>query len=449
VSVLAASVVAAASLQLLAGAPAAGAVRSLTARATADATVQKSLPTTSLGSASTLSAGASPLAHSYVQFSVSGVSGHVSRAVLRLYATDGSVDGVFSFGLETPSADATVFHATESMWAARRPQLRLTVDDTPRHGAGVTPTVETDPVPHAGDAADDPAIWVDPLDPSRSTVLGTDKHGGLAVYDLDGRQVQYLPVGDVNNVDIRNGFTLGGGDVSVATAGNRTDNSIGIWAVDPSTRQLGDVSAGAVHPGIAVYGSCMYHSPVSGRQYVFVNSSAGEVEQWELAGNGRGRVAASKVRAFDVGTTTEGCVSDDELGRFYIGEETVGIWSYGAEPGSGSSRRLFAATSPAGPLVADVDGLAIAYGPDGGGYLVASSQGNSSYVLYTRESGSFVRSFRVGPGNGLDGAEESDGLDVTTSPLGPAFPSGVFVVQDGHNEGNQNFKLVPYERVVP
>src|SRR4051812_47856200 len=37
----------------------------------------------------------------------------------------------------------------------------------------------TDPVPHDGDAADDPAIWVDPSDPARSRVLGTDKEGGL------------------------------------------------------------------------------------------------------------------------------------------------------------------------------------------------------------------------------------------------------------------------------
>ena len=44
----------------------------------------------------------------------------------------------------------------------------------------VTRTVETDPVPSSGDAADDPAIWVHPTDPSLSTVIGTDKNSGLA-----------------------------------------------------------------------------------------------------------------------------------------------------------------------------------------------------------------------------------------------------------------------------
>src|SRR5262245_31952618 len=60
----------------------------------------------------------------------------------------------------------------------------------------VAATVETDPVPHDGDAADDPAIWVHPTDPAKSVILGTDKRGGLALYDLAGRQIQYLPGGD-------------------------------------------------------------------------------------------------------------------------------------------------------------------------------------------------------------------------------------------------------------
>jgi myo-inositol-hexaphosphate 3-phosphohydrolase len=38
--------------------------------------------------------------------------------------------------------------------------------------------------------------------------------------------------------------------------------------------------------------------------------------------------------------------------------------------------------------------------------------------------------------------------DAADDPaIGPAVPSGVFVAQDGQNTGNQNFKLVPYERL--
>ena len=44
---------------------------------------------------------------------------------------------------------------------------------------------------------------------------------------------------------------------------------------------------------------------------------------------------------------------------------------------------------------------------------------------------------------------DHDGIDATAASLGPAFPQGVFVAQDGKNEGgNQNFKLVPWQAIV-
>jgi 3-phytase len=49
---------------------------------------------------------------------------------------------------------------------------------------------------------------------------------------------------------------------------------------------------------------------------------------------------------------------------------------------------------------------------------------------------------------GIDAVESTDGIDVTTTSLGPAFPNGVFVAHDGHDdEGNQNYKLVPWRRI--
>ena len=78
----------------------------------------------------------------------------------------------------------------------------------PAQVASVAATVETTPVPSSGDAADDMVVWVHPTTPSASIVIGTDKHAGLAVYDLTGSQLQFLPDGDLNNVDLRYGFRL-------------------------------------------------------------------------------------------------------------------------------------------------------------------------------------------------------------------------------------------------
>jgi hypothetical protein len=61
--------------------------------ASADARVEQANPTLNFGGASKLVADGSPLVESYLRFQVSGVTGPVTRAVLRLYASDGTTDG--------------------------------------------------------------------------------------------------------------------------------------------------------------------------------------------------------------------------------------------------------------------------------------------------------------------------------------------------------------------
>jgi 3-phytase len=320
-------------------------------------------------------------------------------------------------------------------------------------------SVETDPVPHAGDAADDPAIWVNTADPAQSTIIGTDKTamGGLGVYDLAGHQIQFVAGGALNNVDVRNGFPLGGAQVPLVTAGNRNNNTLAIYKIDPATRLLSDVAARPITT-LAVYGSCMYHSPVTGKFYYFVDSKAGDIEQWELFDDGSGHVDATKIRNLHkLGTQPEACVTDDELGLFYIGEEDVGIWKFNAEPGGAPSDPLtngvlVDTTGPGGHLVADVEGLTIARTGPGTGYLIAANQGDSTYAIYTREgTNTYLKTFQVAGACGVDEVTGSDGIDVTTTPLGPAFPAGVFVTQDDTNApapGNQNFKLVPLQDIL-
>ena len=67
----------------------------------------------------------------------------------------------------------------------------------------VTAKAETVPVGTSnGDAADDPAIWRNPTNPAASLVVGTDKKGGLYVYDLKGAQKSFLVAPGMNNVDL-------------------------------------------------------------------------------------------------------------------------------------------------------------------------------------------------------------------------------------------------------
>ena len=143
----------------------------------------------------------------------------------------------------------------------------------------------------------------------------------------------------------------------------------------------------------------------------------------------------------------EGCVADDELAKFYIAEETVAIWKYGAEPGEGTTRTRVDAVGSR--LTSDIEGLTIYYAEGGTGYLIASSQGSNQFAVYKREdSNAYVGNFQITAGP-IDAVTGTDGIDVVGEPMGASFPYGFFIAQDTANDtGNQNFKLVPWEKIA-
>lgn len=317
----------------------------------------------------------------------------------------------------------------------------------------ISPKAETAPVPTDGDAADDMAIWIHPKHAEQSLLIGTDKKKGLAVYDLDGKQRQFLPSGRLNNVDIRYRFPLGGKEVALLTSGERDHNVLKAFTVDPDSRQVRDVSVGTELGASEVLGCCMYRSPKSGETYFFVTTKDGAVSQWRLFDDGSGKVGAEQVRSFAMGGESEGCVADDENGWLFVGEEEKGIWRYGAEPGDGDERILVDGTGRDGHLTADVEGLAIYYARDGKGYLVASSQGNNTFVVYERAAPHEHRlSFTTVAHDeqpALDEVSDTDGIDLTNLALGNHFPGGLFAAQDGANtDGNQNFKLFDWKEIA-
>ena len=318
----------------------------------------------------------------------------------------------------------------------------------------VRPSIETNPVESHGDAADDPAVWVHPERPELSIVIGSQKKHGINVYDLGGGLLQSRADGRINNVDIRYGFSLDGNSIDIVTGSNRTSDSISIYGVDPTTRSLVDIADGTIATGMSdPYGLCMYKSPLSGRFYVFVNDKDGVVKQWLLKDAGNSRVGAELVREFSVGSQTEGCVADDATGDLYLGEENVAVWKYSAEPNGGEEKKRVDGIA-GGNLTGDIEGMAIYQGAGTGGYLVVSDQGIDSFALYRREGdNAYLGHFRVvADGSaGIDGVSETDGIEVTSANLGPAFPHGVFIAQDGRNitpTERQNFKLVPWERIA-
>lgn len=299
---------------------------------------------------------------------------------------------------------------------------------------------ETTPVASAGDAADDPAIWVNRQHPEESRILATNKKRGLMVHDLQGKVLQQLDLGRVNNVDLRYGFQLKGRSFDIAAASNRTNKSISLFAIEPDSGKVSFVNDIATDLN-DVYGLCMYQA--KDQYYVFINDTDGRFQQYQLQAQ-QEKISGKLVREFKVASQPEGCVTDDINGQLYFGEEARGIWQVPALA-TKSMPRLIAEVGE--EFVADVEGMSI-YHLNSQRFLVASSQGNNSYGVFALDDNNrYLGSFQIAMNlaKKIDGASETDGLDIVSVPLGSEFPQGLLVVQDGHNvmpSDKQNFKLL-------
>ncbi len=311
----------------------------------------------------------------------------------------------------------------------------------------VLPRIQTDPVARAGDAADDPAIWVHPSDPSQSRILGTNKKQGLLVYDLQGKQTQLLESGRLNNVDLRQDIRFGAERFDLALATQRDENAMVLFTIDTN----GDVHEAARLPtGLGdIYGTCVYRTAEGGLD-AYVNDKDGRYEHYQIT-RSNGRFGAKLARSFKLASQPEGCVADDRSGLLFVGEERRGVWVTSARADQPATLRM---AMPVGPLLhADVEGMGIYHGADKS-YLVVSSQGNNSYVVLDAQAPFTVRgAFRIGmdAARGIDGASETDGLEVTSANLGGVYGRGMLVVQDGFKrmpDGAQNFKAVAWEDIA-
>lgn len=339
--------------------------------------------------------------------------------------------------------------------ALKLPVVAATGAAPAKRVAAVTATVETVPTGSYGDAADDPAIWANAADPAQSLIIATDKKAGLYLYDMQGKVVQFLPDGKMNNVDLREGFTLGGEKIVLVTASNRTDKSIAIYRLDTAARRLVNIADGVQPTGLGdPYGLCMYQSKASGGTYVFINGDDTRKRQWRLVDAGNGKVRAQHVRDMSFDSQTEGCVADDESGALYVNEEDVALWRMSAEADGGNDKTAVDRVDANPAIKDDLEGIGMYDLGGGRGYLVVSSQGNDTYAVYRREGKQeYLGSFAVvaDPERGIDGISETDGLEVTSRNLGPGFEHGAMVAQDGRNVmpvENQNYKVVPWSAIA-
>ncbi|MYS07419.1 phytase [Streptomyces sp. SID6041] len=298
--------------------------------------------------------------------------------------------------------------------------------------------------------------------------------------------------GRFNNVDLVQGLRLSSGRADLAVTSDRGHDRLRFYRIDrdraggpltdvtdPAAPAVFSRDQAEINDQRTAYGLATWTDPASGKAFALVSRrERTAVTLLELLPAAGGKVTYRTVRTLELpasfrlpnGTSwapcgepgelpqIEGMVVDPANGILYAGQEDVGIWRLradltgtpklvdkvreygvpgvyddeseecapGADPGFGGTR-----------ISSDVEGLTLVTEPGGDGYLLASSQGDDTFAAYDREladRNEYEGGFRVGPASGvLDGSEECDGAAALNAPLGPKYPNGLLVVQDGHD----------------
>lgn len=267
---------------------------------------------------------------------------------------------------------------------------------------------------------DDMCVWRDGKDPSRSTIITSDKSANsLFVYDLAGELLQEISVPKPGNIDIRHQVEIEGRQLDIVVVNQRASGfKLCAYAVEPESRALRRLDDEQLLTG-PNYGGCLYHSRRTGHLYFFCTSDQGAVEQHELSGNGQGGLRNTKVRSWPLGKC-ESAVADDDSGTLYISEEAKGIWKMPAESDDVTPAELIIKVGEHG-MKGDVEGLGLDGSGDHGKTLIVSDQGRSRFMIYQRTKPyTYVGEFSI------EGASQTDGIDVVAGDFGPSFPRGIF-----------------------
>ena len=306
------------------------------------------------------------------------------------------------------------------------------------NGKVIEPFRVTERLPHD---TDDPAIWIDSLNPGQSLILGTDKdaNGGLYVFDLSGKidtQRSVTGLQRPNNVDVEYGLLLGGKKTDIAVVTERLTHKLRVYSL-PDFRAIdqGGIEVFEGETGLGyrdLMGIALYRDN-NGNVYAIVGRKNGPKDgsylwQYRLEDNGQGAVSARLVRKFgnySGQNEIESIMVDDRLGYIYYSDEGVGVRKYYADSAKGNEElALFGKEG----FSVDHEGISLYEISDSTGFILVSDQGSNRFHVFPREG--VAGKSHIHPDIRVVHvqAKESDGSDITSIPLGTAYPRGIFVV---------------------
>ncbi len=291
-------------------------------------------------------------------------------------------------------------------------------------GKKLQPNVITETVMYD---TDDPAIWINPQDASKSLIIGTDKdtNGGLYAFNLDGKIIhKVLGLKRPNNVDIEYGFDLNGKKIDLAATTERETNKVKLHTL-PDLKEIGEISVFDSETERGPMGISMYKNPQTGEIFAVVGRKSGPKDgylwQYKLVEKD-GRITGEVVRKFGKYSglkEIESIAVDDEAGYIYYSDEMFGVHQYYADPAKGNEEL---AVFGKGDFKSDIEGISIYPTSSTTGYILVSNQQKDTFNVYLRENPEKGRIAEIPVST-----RESDGSEVTNVNLGPKFPKGIFV----------------------
>ncbi|MBT2619849.1 phytase [Chryseobacterium sp. ISL-6] len=291
-------------------------------------------------------------------------------------------------------------------------------------GKKIVPTAITEQV---GYDTDDPAIWINHQDASKSIIIGTDKdsNGGLYVFDLNGKIInKVLGLKRPNNVDLEYGLSLNGSKIDFAAVTERETNSVKLYSL-PDLKEVGSFTVFDGETERSPMGISIYKNPATDEIFAIVGRKSGPSDgylwQYKLTEK-EGKITGEVVRKFGKYSglkEIESIAVDDQLGYIYYSDELFGVHQYYADPSKGNEELLVFGK---GDFKSDVEGISIYATSPTTGYILVSNQQKDTFNVYLRENPSKGKIAEVPVST-----SESDGSEVTNVNLGPKFPKGIFV----------------------
>lgn len=297
---------------------------------------------------------------------------------------------------------------------------------------------------------DDPAIWVNPKDASKSIVFGTDKetNGAIYAFDLEGQIIEEKTIRNIqrpNNVDVEYGFQLNDSvAVDILAFTEREKQQIRLFSV-PDMKPL-DGGGFPVFEDEDVFeqklpmGIGLYKSPLDTSIYAIVGRKTGPSDnylyQYKLVVDSS-EVKIDLVRKFGKFSgekEIEAIAVDDEMGFVYYSDEGFCIRKYYAEPKKGNEElSCFGGEH----FLRDIEGIAIATYPNEEGFVIVSDQQRGQFNIFSRKGNTFLKAVNLT-------TLETDGCEVVTVPLNDTFPNGLFAAMNDE----KNFYLYDLEKVL-